>query len=1413
MNWPEFLTLLSHRMKADRVLLQDEFVRLREELLPFGQEKIRELEELVRLLAQYDLGLAWEFYRVSPSIMGLTDLEAPLKLGALGCAVWQRSPLLALYVIREGSKLISQANFETVKMMAALCEAIARYSITYARRVWDEGTHLVQVIKECGVDTRVIPKILHLLLRAVPSDWSSAFRLLEKFSQVVAGLKKPVEELIKEGERFVFDARLLEAYLDGFFRVLINQNLAYNQRELIGKVVELVGKKNPESAEKLMRSLSKNLNNIEQEGEISSLSEILEYTFALAEKSGEVAETFVSTIMGELKTISLDDLSYVYQKVRDLNSLSHFLAQAFILQLPMWWRKLKPSEREEIISAALEIGKKHPEVAIRLFEVSFSIVGKGNVHAWREVKNFVTFIADQDRSAAIRFLERASDKIYEINCTGGMTLLAITFEEAYALAARNVRLAISFVESSVDIYRVAGCKGVREVAGIVKQFDLDRWSVAVGLIKASAAIIERVGFPGLHKTTVIARNLARKESYDAVGLWNKVPEILDRLGDHSLALRVLETVDEISQINGRVALSFLEAAPQVSYMVRPEGLEKMRRTMSTIAYTGQAGKRLVELSPIIMERMGSEGWEILCKLVSHIHSSSPDQALQVVEGCLPLLDQLDAIGEGAASLKVFSLALDACQVSPLFATALLERSAQMIDWLGLRGFEIIGHHLLTVAAMDEQEALDMLIAPPDALTTFAAGVPKGVTLREIKPLLTTYLKALLGRKVEVKEGKYVRTDGKYIYLPAKIRDYENWTDNFRLYKVWATFEEAKLEWGGWSFSCERIKDEVDRVVERYGKTFSRESEEDDLTRFCLLFPEPALIEDLLEIMERYRLEQILLREFPGLRKDIEEVNRHQIKKRVPPEKMLNMKRRAVEIVARALMTGLSEIKIEDPTIAGIWERSQKWVKVLNDAGTDIHASARVAIRIYEEITGAIRDPYRRRRLSPTPTGERQRSINIGSFSRAARELERHLQGVPLSDDRGGLRIEREGADRGESLPSDRSPSQFSPRESKKSSEHLGRTRRGTEAGTKGKAGQKSTTDESPPHVHGLYAPEKIERLLKSVHRLHGLTPEEVERRVSMMLPFEAYLFIRSLEHSLENDLELMSEPGTFLYPEWDSDKHDYRINWVRVREHALSGGNFNFYQITMEKYRGLIKKIRREFQLLRPESLKRRKRQREGEEIDIDAFVEYLIDRRLNMSPSERNYIMTQKARRDIAVAFLVDMSRSTKGAVIEREKEALIVMSEALNEVGDAFGIFGFSGDNRDNVDFYIVKDFDEPYGELVKGRISSITDRYENRDGAAIRHVSSILRKRKERAKILILISDGKPVDKEYHGEYAVEDTRMALKEAYRDGIRSFCITVDEGAAEYLPRMYSQSRWVVIDDVAHLPERITGIYRTLAT
>ena len=181
----------------------------------------------------------------------------------------------------------------------------------------------------------------------------------------------------------------------------------------------------------------------------------------------------------------------------------------------------------------------------------------------------------------------------------------------------------------------------------------------------------------------------------------------------------------------------------------------------------------------------------------------------------------------------------------------------------------------------------------------------------------------------------------------------------------------------------------------------------------------------------------------------------------------------------------------------------------------------------------------------------------------------------------------------------------------------------------------------------------------------------------------------------------------------------------------------------------------------------------------------------------------------------MVDMSGSTKGWINDAEREALVLLCEALETLGDRYAIYGFSWTTRKRCEIYRVKRFNEPYTNLVQQRISGITPQDYTRMGVAIRHLSQLLNEIDARVKLLITLSDGRPDDygDHYRGTYGIEDTRQALIEAKRDGIHPFCITLDTEAKDYLPHMYGAVNYIVIDEVRKLPLKVSDIYRKLTS
>jgi nitric oxide reductase NorD protein len=345
----------------------------------------------------------------------------------------------------------------------------------------------------------------------------------------------------------------------------------------------------------------------------------------------------------------------------------------------------------------------------------------------------------------------------------------------------------------------------------------------------------------------------------------------------------------------------------------------------------------------------------------------------------------------------------------------------------------------------------------------------------------------------------------------------------------------------------------------------------------------------------------------------------------------------------------------------------------------------------------------------------------------------------------------------------------------------------------------------------MVPPDNVKSLMDSIIQDVGMIPEEY-----LVAAGDGGYKILD-EKQAERDPEsvwkgVYHEEGAFLYNEWDCDRKHYRKNWCVLREMDVHPQPESFVTKTLQRHKGLVKNLRRSFEALRGED-KLLKAQPNGEDIDLDALVKAYADAKQGFEMTNRLFIKRHKDERNIAVMFMVDMSGSTKGWINDAEREALVLLCEALEILGDRYAIYGFSGMTRKRCEVYRVKRFDEPYNNLVQQRISGMTPQDYTRMGVAIRHLSQLLNEVEARIKLLITLSDGRPDDygDNYRGIYGVEDTRQALIEAKRDGIHPFCITLDTEAKDYLPHMYGAVSYIVIDEVRKLPLKVSDIYRKL--
>ncbi len=290
------------------------------------------------------------------------------------------------------------------------------------------------------------------------------------------------------------------------------------------------------------------------------------------------------------------------------------------------------------------------------------------------------------------------------------------------------------------------------------------------------------------------------------------------------------------------------------------------------------------------------------------------------------------------------------------------------------------------------------------------------------------------------------------------------------------------------------------------------------------------------------------------------------------------------------------------------------------------------------------------------------------------------------------------------------------------------------------------------------------------------------------------------------------QDGIF-YDEWDYRRNHYRKDWCVLHEKEMHLGDAREVDEILNRYDHLIGGIRKTFEALRGDDRVQRK-QKHGDDIDIEAVIEGYVDARAGMEMSENLFTRTRRVERDLAVVFMVDVSGSTRGWISDAERESLVLLCEALETLNDRYAIYGFSGMTRNRCELYRIKTFEEHYGERVKKRIAGIRPQDYTRMGVTIRHLSKLLLEVDAKTRVLITLSDGRPDDYDgYRGDYGIEDTRRALMEAKFAGIHPFCITIDTHAQEYLPHMYGQVNYTVVSDVRKLPLSVSGIYRRLTS
>lgn len=292
---------------------------------------------------------------------------------------------------------------------------------------------------------------------------------------------------------------------------------------------------------------------------------------------------------------------------------------------------------------------------------------------------------------------------------------------------------------------------------------------------------------------------------------------------------------------------------------------------------------------------------------------------------------------------------------------------------------------------------------------------------------------------------------------------------------------------------------------------------------------------------------------------------------------------------------------------------------------------------------------------------------------------------------------------------------------------------------------------------------------------------------------------------------LETELGRYSHAEWDHRAGVLRDGWTTViekrpawRQHGPEEGGARVARLpAARRWRRL--------------SLAHRlRRQWEGEEIDLNAAIEVLVDRRLDLAPEARLFMRPGKSQPTSSLLALLDLSESandrvghTMRSILDVEKEAATMLAASATPVWERLAIHGFSSNTRKEVNYWRLLDFsDRPDDLSAMARVRSAQAALSTRLGAALRRATAHLVAETTVQKVLVVITDGAPSDVDVHDpDYLIEDARAAVVEAKRLGVQCYCVAMDAQADEYVRRIFGWRRYRIVEDPAALPKHLLDL------
>ena len=465
--------------------------------------------------------------------------------------------------------------------------------------------------------------------------------------------------------------------------------------------------------------------------------------------------------------------------------------------------------------------------------------------------------------------ENARSLVFQI-CTRQLILSSSIALETFELIPKLAK-EIKDDELFTDILKLAS-----EIANRSAKHSADFLNKTPQVAKALKRVSELLKNAQVSKAVIaLASHFANRTGGMTADLWANLPESLKKLSAEN-AIRLMEKAREMLEYGGSVTLHFVSA-----------GSDVLQKTDAVF-----------EDWCAVLQKIAKHGNAVLIAFLR----ATPKFFAQIQT--LKTKDEIELAG------RVLSLVAQIAESDAESALAAFRSSANALRKVSLEQFE----EWIENGLETKQDATVKARKSYFALETRQSNellreAQEGLPLEKIQTILRIYVEGLTGKEVEIapltampQESRI--GDGKTVYLPSMVNEFDSDEMDFRLYKVLAAHGAGQIEFGTFEKDSKELKAAFASLSELYSATaeeldaFSlagyiedvqkgeRALTEDeikaelkkrrkklpknsDYKNVLQVFPEPRLAKKIFGTMENARIDSALRRNYRGLRKDLD----------------------------------------------------------------------------------------------------------------------------------------------------------------------------------------------------------------------------------------------------------------------------------------------------------------------------------------------------------------------------------------------------------------------------------------------------------------------------------------------------------------------------------------------------------------